>query len=298
MDRWQAMRVFVKVAEIGGFAEAARQLHMSPPSVTRVIAGLEDMIGTRLLIRTTRLVKLTEAGASYFEDCRRILAEIAEAEAGAAGSFGTPTGTLTVTASVLFGQSYVTPILTAYLDMHPAVTGRALFVDRIVNIIDEGIDVAVRIGHLTDSGYSAVRVGSVRQVICGAPAYFKQHGVPKTPGDLAAHNLVVPTAAWASQEWRFGADQKTSIAIRPRLSCNTNEAAISAAVAGWGLTRVLSYQIAPALAEGRLQTVLAEFEEAPLPIHVVHPEGRKVSAKVRSFVDFTVERLRANRLIN
>src|SRR6185369_787486 len=152
-------------------------------------------IGTRLLIRTTRSVKLTEAGGSYLEDCRRILSEIAEAEAGAAGSFGTPTGVLTVTASVLFGQSYVTPILTEYLDRHPAVTGQALFVDRIVNIIDEGIDVAVRIGHLTDSGYSATRVGSVRRVICGAPDYFEKHGLPKTPADLAAHNLVVPTGA-------------------------------------------------------------------------------------------------------
>ena len=150
MARMHAMQVFVKVAETGGFAEAARQLHMSPPAVTRAIATLEDLIGTRLLTRTTRSVKLTEAGARYFEDCRRILAEIVEAEAAAAGSYATPTGTLSVTASVLFGQIYVLPILTEYLDLYPAVTARALFLDRVTNIVDEGIDIAIRIGHLPD----------------------------------------------------------------------------------------------------------------------------------------------------
>ena len=178
MDRWQAMRVFVKVADAGGFAGAARQLGMSPPAVTRAIAALEETIGTRLLVRTTRSVKLTEAGGHYLEDCRRILSDITEAEAAAAGSYATPTGTLTVTAPVLFGQIYVMPILTEYLDRHPAVTGRVLLLDRLTNLIDEGMDVAVRIGHLPDSGYSAVRVGSVRRVVCGSPAYLAKHGAP------------------------------------------------------------------------------------------------------------------------
>lgn len=298
MDRWQAMRVFVKVAESGGFADAGRQLHMSPPAVTRVIATLEEMIGTRLLIRTTRSVKLTEAGSRYLEDCRRILAEITEAEAAAAGAHATPTGTLIVTASMLFGNMYVLPIVTDFLTQHPAVTVRALFLDRVTNIVDEGIDVAVRIGHLTDSGYSAVRVGSVRRVICGAPAYFDKNGVPQVPADLAGHNIVMATAAWTSLDWHFGRDQKTSVTIRPRLFCNTNEAAIAAAVSGWGLTRVLSYQIAPALVAGELQITLSDFEEDPLPIHLVHAAGRHASAKVRSFIDFAVDRLRANRMIN
>jgi DNA-binding transcriptional LysR family regulator len=298
MDRWQAMKVFVKVAETGGFAEAGRQLNMSPPAVTRTIAALEAAIGGKLLARTTRSVKLTEAGARYFEDCRRILSEIAEAEASAAGSYATPTGTLTVSAPVLFGQIYVMPILRDYLDRFSTVTGRALLLDRIASIVEEDIDVAVRIGHLPDSGNTAVRVGEVRRVVCGAPAYFEKHGTPKIPRDLAAHKLVATTGAWASTEWRFGRDQKTGVTVHPRLFCNSNEAAISAAIAGWGITRVLSYQIGPAMAEGSLVSVLSDYEEEPLPIHVVHREGRQASAKVRAFVDFAVEKLRGNRMIN
>ena len=172
MDRLQAMQVFVKVAETGGFAESARQLNISPPAVTRAVASLEEIIGTRLFTRTTRSVRLTEAGAQYFDDCRRIMAEIAEAEASAAGSYATPTGNLSVTASVLFGQIYVLPILTEYLDGNLAVAARALFMDRMTNLIDEGIDIAIRIGNLPDLSYSAIRVGTVRQVVCGSPAYF------------------------------------------------------------------------------------------------------------------------------
>jgi DNA-binding transcriptional LysR family regulator len=298
MDRWQAMRVFTKVAESGGFAEAGRQLNLSPPAVTRVIAELEAMIGTRLLTRTTRSVKLTEAGARYVEDCRRILAEITEAEAAAAGAHAIPTGTLIVTASVLFGNMYVLPIMTEFLTAYPAMTVRAVFLDRVTNIVDEGIDVAVRIGHLADSSYSAIRVGSVRRVVCGAPGYFTTHGVPTTPADLANHNIVMPTAAWSSFDWQFGRDSKTSVTVHPRLLCNNNEAAISAAISGWGLTRVLSYQIAPALVAGELQIALSAFEEDPLPIHLVHAAGRHAAAKTRSFIDFAVDRLRANRLIN
>ncbi len=298
MDRCQAMRVFVKVAETGSFADAARQLNMSPPVVTRAVAALEEMIGTRLLTRTTRSVKLTEAGSRYFEDCRRILADISEAEAIAAGAHATPTGTLIITASMLFGHMYVLPILTDFLSQYPGVVVRSLFLDRVTNMVDEGIDVAVRIGHLPDSGYSAIRVGAVRRVICGAPAYFEKNGVPKAPADLTHHNIVATTAAWTSLDWRFGRDQKTSVTVHPRLLCNTNEAAIAAAISGWGLTRVLSYQIGPALVAGDLQTVLSEFEEEPLPIHLVHPAGRHAAAKVRSFIDFAVDRLRANRMIN
>lgn len=298
MDRWQAMRVFVKVAETGSFADSARQLHMSPPAVTRSVAALEDMIGTRLFTRTTRSVKLTEAGNRYLDDCRRILSDIAEAEAAAAGSYATPTGTLVVSASVLFGQMYVLPILTEYLDTYPSMTGRGLFLDRVVNIVEEGVDVAIRIGHLADSGHSAIKVGSVRRVVCGAPAYFELHGIPTTPADLRDHRIIAPTSAWSSPEWQFGQGQRTSVTVHPRLFCSTNQAAISATTEGWGLTRLLSYQIGPELLAGTLQTVLTDFEEAPLPIHVIHPEGRRAPAKVRSFVDLAVERLRTNRLFN
>ena len=298
MARLQAMQVFVRVAETGGFAEAARQLNMSPPAVTRAIATLEDIIGTRLFTRTTRSVKLTEAGSRYFEDCRRILAEIDEAEAAAAGSYAKPTGTLSVTASVLFGQIYVLPILTEYLDLHPAVTARALFLDRVTNIVDEGIDVAIRIGHLPDSSQAAVRIGTVRRVVCGAPGYFAAHGVPLTPADLAQHRVIAATSAFSALDWRFGRDEKTAVTVSPRLYCSTYEGVVSAATQGWGLARPLSYQVGPQLAAGTLQTVLSEYEPEPLPVHVIHPEGRRASAKVRAFVDLAVDRLRASRLIN
>ncbi len=294
MDRWQAMRIFARVAETGSFAAAGRQLGLSPPAVTRAVAALEEAIGTRLLTRTTRLVRLTEAGGRYVEDCRRILADIAEAEAAAAGAYGTPTGTLAVTASVLFGEIYVLPILTEYLDRHPAVSIRGLFLDRVVNIVEEGIDVAVRIGHLPDSGMAALRVGAVRRVVCGAPDYFARHGIPADPGELARHRIIAPTGATASLDWRFGPGAPRSVTVQPRLACNTNAAAIAAAVAGWGITRLLSYQVAGLVAEGRLQRVLADFEEEPLPIHVIHPEGRRAAARVRGFVDLAVERLRAD----
>jgi DNA-binding transcriptional LysR family regulator len=240
-------------------------------------------------------VKLTESGNRYFTDCQRLLADLADAEAAAAGAFAKPTGTLSITASSMFGTMFVLPVVTEYLDEYPDVIGRCLFLDRVVNIVDEGIDVSIRIGHLPDSGFSAIRVGSVKRVICGSPDYFDRNGVPLTPSDLSRHRIVASTSAWSSLEWRFGSEQKTVVHVSPRLFTSTNEAAISTAVKGWGLTRVLSYQIAPELERGQLQTVLADYEEEPLPIHVVHPDGRHASAKVRSFVDFAVAKLRANR---
>jgi DNA-binding transcriptional LysR family regulator len=296
MDRWQAMRIFVRVAETGSFAETARIMHMSAPAVTRSVAALEDLIGARLFVRTTRSVKLTEAGRRYLEDCRRILADISEAEASAAGSYATPTGTLAITAPLRFGQMYILPIMTDYLDAHPSMSGRTFFADRPVNIVEEGMDVAVRIGHLPDSGFTAIKVGSVRQVVCGAPAYFEKHGVPLTPADLKQHRIVASTSAWASPEWKFAGDHR--VTVTPTLHCNTNEASIATAKKGWGLTRVLSYQIGPALIAGTLQIVLADHEEPPLPIHILYPEGRHAPAKVRTFVDMAVSRLRANRLLN
>ncbi|MDE1995233.1 MAG: LysR family transcriptional regulator, partial [Rhizobiaceae bacterium] len=235
----------------------------------------------------------TAPGRHYVEDCRRILGDIDEAEASAGGSYATPSGVLTVTAPVLFGQYHLMPVMTEFLAQHPAVVGRVLFFDRMVNLVEEGIDVAVRIGQLPDSSYSAIKVGSVRRVVCGAPSYFERHGVPRTPADLAAHTLIANTNSSAPVDWRFGPEAKSAIAFHPRLFCNTNEASISAAMSGWGLTRTLSYQIDKPVADGRLRTILEEFEPEPLPIHVVHTEGRYVSAKTRAFVDFAVDRLRA-----
>ncbi|QGY81983.1 LysR family transcriptional regulator [Sphingorhabdus lacus] len=298
MAKLEAMHTFVKVAETSSFAEAARQLHMSPPAVTRAVSALEEQIGTRLFTRTTRVVRLTEAGNRYFEDCRKILADVEEAEAAASGSYARPTGVLHVTASVLFGQQFLLPILTEFLGENPDVTVRSLFVDRVVNLVDEGIDVAIRIGHLPDSSQSAVRVGKVRQVVCGAPSYFADHGIPQQPADLARHRMIAGTSSFSSLDWFFGQDQKHKVHITPRLFCNTYDSVIRATLEGWGLSRVLSYQIGEHLVEGRLQTVLSDFEQDPLPIHIVHPEGRRASAKVRAFIDLAVDRLRANRLIN
>lgn len=294
MDRWLAMRVFVKVAETESFAKTARLMHMSAPAVTRIVAALEDLVGARLLVRTTRSVKTTEAGAHYLADCRRILGDIAEAEAAAAGHYSEPSGTLAITAPILFGQMYVLPIVTEYLDTFPAMHARTLFIDRQVNIVEEGLDLAVRIGHLADSGLTAVRVGAVRHVICAAPGYLEKRGTPHTPAELKDHRIVASNSSWASPEWRFAGGQR--IGIDPALMCNTNQAVIDAARSGWGLTRVLHYQVAPALRTGELQVVLEAFEEPPLPIHLVYPQGRQAPAKVRAFVDMAVERLRRDPL--
>lgn len=298
MDRWQAMKVFVKVGEAGSFAAAGRRLNMSPPAVTRIVSSLEEAIGARLLIRTTRSVKLTDAGSRYLADCQRLLSELHEAEASAAATFSKPTGTLSVTAPSMFGARFVMPLLTEFLDLHPDVIGRALFADRIVNLMDEEVDVAVRIGHLPDSGFAATRVGEVRRVVCGSPSYFERHGKPTTPADLIEHGIIAATSAWSSLDWRFNTEESASVRITPRLFCSSNEGALQAAVQGWGLTRILSYQIAASLDSGDLQTVLDAYEEPPLPIHIVHPEGRQASAKVRSFVDFAVGKLRANTHLN
>ncbi len=291
------MRVFVAAADAGGFAAAARKLNMSPPAVTRAIAVLEGHVGARLFARTTRTIKLTDIGQRYLEDCRRILADLAEAEASAAGRYTSPSGPLVVTAPTLFGQYYVLPILMDYLDAHPAVRAQALFVDRVTNIVAEGIDVAIRIGNLPDSSHSAIRVGSVRRVVCGSPGYFERHGRPATPADLARHRIVSASLGSSTNAtaWRFGGTGKTNVAIDSPLQCHSIDAAIAAARAGWGLTRVLSYQIGPAVAAGELEIILADHEEPAIPVHVIHHEGRRAAATVRGFVDTAVASLRANR---
>jgi len=287
------MQIFVAVAEAGGFAAAARRLATSPPSVTRAVALLEERLGTRLFVRTTRSVRLTDSGERLLVDGRRILADLEEAEEAAVGSHAAPRGELSITASVLFGRMHVTPILGAFLETYPLVRARTLYVDRVVNLMDEGLDVAIRIGELPDSSLSAVRVGLVRRVMFAAPAYFETFGRPRRPEDLAAHRLIQPLAIQAASEWPF-LDQGEPLSMRltAPLRMNTNDAIIDLAVSGWGLSRLLFYQVAPYLADGRLETVLEEFEIPPLPVHVVHQEGRLVSAKVRAFVDFIVERLR------
>nr|WP_210320159.1 LysR family transcriptional regulator [Pseudaminobacter soli] len=293
------MGVFVAVAEEEGFAPAGRRLALSSPVVTRAVAALEARIGTLLLHRTTRSVRLTEAGTRYLEDCRRILAEIDEAEETASGSHREPRGQLAVTASVLFGRLYVAPILLDFLGRHPQVSARTLFIDRVANLMEEGLDVAVRIAHLPDSGMTALKVGSVRRLVCASPGYLAEHGIPQEPAALARHRTIAFQGITPSPEWSFR-DGGAEVKVRPspRLDVNTAEMAIIAAVQGHGLTRVLSYMVAPELAAGRLKIVLAAYEPAPVPIHLVHREGRQASARVRAFVDFAAGRLRADGSIN
>lgn len=293
------MQVFATVAEEGGLARAARRLGLSAPAVTRAVAALEGRIGTRLLHRTTRIVRLTEAGTRFLADCKRILGEIGEAEASAAGSHAEPRGQISVTAPVMFGRMYVAPIVLDFLTRYPHVTARTLLVDQVVDLMDEGLDVAVRIAHLPDSSLSAVRVGSVRQVVCASPDYLAARGTPQTPADLSHLEAIPFSQVAAPQEWSF-ASAPSAVTVRPnaQLIVNTADVAIAAAIAGRGLTRVLSYQIAPELQAGRLKIVLAEFEPPPVPIHVVHREGRRAAARVRAFVDFAVGRLRGNISLN
>ena len=299
MDRLQAMTTFVAVVDSGGFASAARKLNLSPPVVTRAVAELEARLGLRLLTRTTRVVRVTDAGARFAEDCRRILADIEEAETVAADAHAAPRGTLTLTAPVLFGQLFVTPILVRYLQRFPAVEAQCLFLDRVVNVVEEGIDVAVRIGELPDSSLQAVRVGRVRRVLVAAPSYLETNGVPQRPEDLSAHSVVSASGVNPVSEWRFNDGGKPLLQRpQPRMRTTTNDSAIAAAVAGLGITRLLSYQVAAHVRSGALQVVLENFEGAPLPVHVVHHEGRRATRKVRAFIDLAVVTLRADQSLS
>lgn len=299
MDRFQEMQVFLAVAEEQGFAAAASRLNMSPPSVTRAVAGLEERIGTLLLNRTTRSMNITEAGQRYAEDCRRILAELEEAEESAAGSHAMPRGQLTLTAPLLFGELFVTPLMVDFLEQHPAVQIRAMLVDRVVSMVDEGIDVAVRIGNLPDSGLNALRVGEVRRVICASPAFLDAHGRPTHPEQLQQLQVVGSASSPLLSDWQFEDNGSLlNVRLQPRLVVTANQAAINAAALGWGLTRVLSYQVAAKVASGELEIVLQEFEQPPLPVHVVYHGGSKVAAKVRAFVDFCEQRLGQDPALN
>lgn len=299
MDRFHLMAVYVAVAEEESFAGGARRLGMSPPAVTRAIASLEKHLGVKLLTRTTRFVRATDAGQRYLEQARRIIAEADEADEAVAGVNAAPRGRLAVTAPVLFGRMFVTPSIVEYLERFPGMSISAVFLDRVVNLLEEGMDVGVRIGELRDSSMKAVGVGHVRRVVCAAPDYLKTRGMPRTPADLAKHTVIAANPASPSVDWKFTTDRKTtSVKLVPRLTVTSNEAAIVAAVQGFGVTRLLSYQIAAFLVSGQLQAVLTDYEPPRLPINVLHSEGRQASAKVRTFVDLLVDRLRADKALN
>jgi DNA-binding transcriptional LysR family regulator len=290
MDRIDAMQAFVTVADLQGFAPAARKLGLSPSAVTRLIAALEERLGARLLQRTTRSVTLTDAGSRYLERARRILADLAEAEEAVEGERMRPAGRLVISAPVGFGRLHVSPMVTTYLKRFPEVGVDLRLSDRMINLVEEGVDLAVRIGHLPDSTLVARHVGEMRRIVVASKEYLNARGEPKRPSDISAHDTIQFGAMSAAPDWRFVEEgQEVRVSPSPRFLSNSADAAIQYAEAGGGLTRVLAYQAAAALKAGRLRIVLAKFEQPPLPIHIVYPTSRLLSAKVRTFIDLVAE---------
>lgn len=291
MDRFSELHIFAAVVENESFSAAARKLGISSPVATRAIADLEARLGIKLLNRTTRYVRVTDAGKRYFEDTKRLLSDLADADEAATGINGEPSGHLAITAPVLFGKIFVLPGIVDYLKRFPKMNVNALFLDRVVNLLEEGLDVGIRIGELADSSMHALRVGTVRRVVCATPEYLALNGTPQTPNDLQHHTIITANGLNNSSEWKFS---NVNIRVQPRLSFSTNDAAIEAALSGFGVTRLLSYQIAPYLADGRLKAVLNNADSRELPIHIIYREGRYASAKIRNFVDLMAERLRTD----
>ncbi|HZC56722.1 MAG TPA: LysR family transcriptional regulator, partial [Xanthobacteraceae bacterium] len=270
MDRLDAMSVLVSVVETGSFSAASRKLGAPLPTVSRKVSELEAHLNTRLLIRSTRKLTLTDAGAAYVAASKRILEQVGDAERAASGEYSSPRGDLVVAAPIVFGRLHVLPAVNEFLANYPDIDVRLLLSDRNVHLIDDHVDLAVRIGALADSSMVAVRVGSVRRVVCASPTFLAGHGTPKAPEDLSALACVTFDALTSSTVWNFTtADSRTerAVALRSRLSVNTAEAAVDAAISGVGVTRVLSYQAANAVAEGKLRIVLAKYESEPLPIN-------------------------------
>lgn len=290
MDRLDAMTVFLAVVDCGSLSAAGRKLAMPLATVSRKLAELEDHLGARLLNRSTRRLEITEAGRGYEQACRRILDEVAGAEAAVAGEYDTPRGELAITAPLVFGRLHVLPVVNDFLRTNAEVDVRLALGDRIAHLIDEHVDVAVRIGTLPDSRLSATRLGQLRSVVCASPAWLKTHGTPRTPDDLAAHRCITFESIFPGP-WRF-ADGATFTPARPRLVVNTAEAAVDATVAGLGVTRLLSYQADAALREKRLRLLLRPFEPEPVPVHLVWDGQQRVTSKLRTFLDFAAPRLR------
>lgn len=294
MDRYQELKVFVAVAETGGFAKAAGRLGSSPPAVTRIIAGLEQRLGAEFFARTTRRVHLTEAGKLFLERARGLLSDLESAESEVTGESRMPIGRLTVTASVTLGRSLLPPVVTGFLNAHSRVTARVLLLDRVVNLIEEGMDVAVRIGALPDSTLISRHVGEVRPMLVASPGYLSKRGTPKAAADLKLHSIIAFTALMPNNEWTYYGERGASrVTLQPRFEINDATAAISAAEAGSGITNVLSYMVAKPIRDGHLVPVLLKMCPPSIPVQLVYPESRLVSPKVRAFIDYAAPRLRA-----
>jgi DNA-binding transcriptional LysR family regulator len=294
MDRLRLMEVFIAVNEAGSLAAAASRLNMSPPAVTRAISALEDRLGARLLNRTTRRLSLTDAGARYLESGRHLLAAFEAAERAAVGETATPSGHLTVAASVTFGRMHVAPVLAAFLRAEPRVSASLLMADRVVNLVEEGVDLAVRIGSLPDSSLVARRIGETRQILVASPGYLASRGEPARPEELRLHDIIAFTGLMAGREWRHRRDdgRTETVALSPRLTVNDAAAALAAAERGEGITVALSYMAAPLLQAGRLATLLERFTPPAVPIQLVYPQARLLAPKIRAFIDFAAPRLK------
>jgi DNA-binding transcriptional LysR family regulator len=297
LDRIDAIRAFVPTVDEGSLSGAARRLNRSPAAITRTIAFLEEEVGVELLHRTTRALRLSDAGERYAVACRRILVDLEEANLAAAGAHAAPRGLLTVTAPVMFGTRILRPIIDAFLAEQEAVQVRYLLLDRIVGLTDEGVDVALRIAHLPDSGLIATKVGEIRRVVAASPVYLAGRPAIRAPADLAAHACITHGEAGQSVTWNFppkaGSSGHRHVRVTSRLHVNLIESAVRSAAEGRGVVQVLSYQIEQEIRDGSLVILLADDEPEPLPVHLVTPDGRLGIAKVRAFVDFAAIRLRA-----
>jgi DNA-binding transcriptional LysR family regulator len=293
MDRLEAMSILVAAVEAGSFTAASRRLGVPLPTVSRKVAELEARLNARLLIRTTRKLTLTDAGAAYLSASKKILDQVADAERAASGEYLTPRGHLAVAAPIVFGRLHVLPLVNNFLAAFPEINVQLALSDRNADLVGDQLDLALRIGTLDDSSMIAVRVGSVRRVVCASPDFLKMHGTPEAPAGLASLPCIT-FGTGATGSWPFAPKRRavTSIPIRARLAVNTAEAALDAALAGVGLTQVLSYQASDAVKERKLKIVLKEFELDPLPVHLVHPAQTLPPLKLRRFLEFAVPRLR------
>jgi DNA-binding transcriptional LysR family regulator len=297
MDRFDAMATLIAAVDGGSLSAAARALGMPLATVSRKVAELEAHLRTHLVVRTSRRLSLTEAGRAYVAASRRILDELDDAERAASGEYRAPRGHLTITAPIMFGRLHVEPVVLEFLGAYPEITTRLILADHVVSLIDDHVDLAVRIGRLSDSSMLATRLGSVTWVACASPDYLAARGTPQTPAALGRHDCILFDGLYSGSLWSFGrGDHVASVPIRPRFVVNTADAAIAAAMASSGITRVLSYQVHAAVAAGRLRIILREFEPEPLPVHLVHAGQKLLPLKLRAFLDFAAPRLKASLL--
>ena len=292
MDKLRAMAALVHIVEKGSLTAAAAALGTSPPSAVRALAALERALGARLLNRTTRRIALTDEGRAYYERARRILADVADAEAAASAKQAVPQGRLAIGAPVMFGRLHAAPLVAEFVDRHPQIKVELLLMDRVVNLVEEGLDATLRIGALADSTLVALEVGRTRRVVCASPACLKRQGVPRVPADLARRPCIRFTGL-ASGEWEFKVGGKPArVRVDGPIATNQVDAAIDACVQGLGYGMFLCYQVAEHQRAGRLRYVLEAYEPEPNPVSLVYPQARLVSARLRAFIDWIVPRLR------